>query len=196
MERDQAIKFVLDLLKMMIAKEGSDLFVTVGFPPAIKVHGRVTPVTKTPLKPEDTKAMVYAVMRDKQLKEFEATNECNFAVSPPSIGRFRANAFVQQGHMGMILRTITTEVHTLEGLKLPDVLADIALTPYLNRLDMLGMDGIWKGRLPHLQAWWDRIRAMPNFVPCFLDYCPRDLTSDQKTFGTQSWPEVRKLVGI
>jgi twitching motility protein PilU len=128
MERDQAIKFVLDLLKMMIAKEGSDLFVTVGFPPAIKIHGKVTPVTKTPLKPEDTKAMVYAVMRDKQLKEFEATNECNFAVSPPSIGRFRANAFVQQGHMGMILRTITTEVPTLKGLKLPDVLADIALT--------------------------------------------------------------------
>ena len=128
MERDQAIKFVLDLLKMMIAKEGSDLFVTVGFPPAIKIHGQVTPVTKTPLKPEDTKAMVYAVMRDKQLKEFEATNECNFAISPPGIGRFRANAFVQQGHMGMILRTITTEVPTLDGLKLPEVLKDIALT--------------------------------------------------------------------
>jgi twitching motility protein PilU len=128
MERDQAIKFVLDLLKMMIAKEGSDLFVTVGFPPAIKIHGQVTPVTKTPLKPDDTKAMVYAVMRDKQLKEYEATNECNFAISPPGIGRFRANAFIQQGHMGMILRTITTEVPTLDGLKLPEVLKDIALT--------------------------------------------------------------------
>ena len=128
MERDQAIKFVLDLLKMMIAKEGSDLFVTVGYPPAIKIHGNVTPVTKTPLKPEDTKAMVYAVMRDKQLKEFEATNECNFAISPPGIGRFRANAFVQQGHMGMILRTITSDVPTLDGLKLPEVLKDISLT--------------------------------------------------------------------
>lgn len=128
MERDQAIKFVLDLLKMMISKEGSDLFVTVGFPPAIKIHGNVTPVTKTPLKPEDTKAMVYAVMRDKQLKEFEATNECNFAISPPGIGRFRANAFVQQGHMGMILRTITTDIPTLAGLKLPEVLKDISLT--------------------------------------------------------------------
>jgi twitching motility protein PilU len=128
MERDQAIKFVLDLLKMMIAKEGSDLFVTVGFPPAIKIHGQVTPVTKTPLKPEDTKSMVYAVMRDKQLKEFEATNECNFAIAPPGIGRFRANAFVQQGHMGMILRTITTDVPTLDGLKLPEVLKDISMT--------------------------------------------------------------------
>jgi len=128
MERDQAIKFVLDLLKIMIQKEGSDMFITVGFPPAIKIHGQVTPVSKTPLKPEDTKAMVYAVMRDKQLKEFEATNECNFAVSPPGIGRFRANAFVQQGHMGMILRTITTEVPTLEKLKLPEVLKDVALT--------------------------------------------------------------------
>lgn len=128
MERDQAIKFVLDLLKMLIQKEGSDLFVTVGFPPAVKIHGRVTPVTKTPLKPEDTKAMVYAVMRDKQLKEFEASNECNFAVSPPGIGRFRANAFVQQGHMGMILRTITTDIPTLDGLKLPEVLKEVALT--------------------------------------------------------------------
>ncbi|MCW8964785.1 MAG: PilT/PilU family type 4a pilus ATPase [Gammaproteobacteria bacterium] len=128
MERDQAIKFVLDLLKMMIAKEGSDMFVTVGFPPAIKIHGQVTPVTKTPLKPEDTKAMVYAVMRDKQLKEFEATNECNFAISPPGIGRFRANAFVQQGYMGMILRTITSDVPTLDGLGLPEVIKDISLT--------------------------------------------------------------------
>lgn len=128
MERDQAIKLVLDLLKMMIQKEGSDLFVTVGFPPAIKIHGNIVPMTKTPLKPEDTKAMVYAVMRDKQLKEFEATNECNFAVSPPGIGRFRANAFVQQAHMGMILRTITTDVPTIDKLKLPEVLKDISLT--------------------------------------------------------------------
>ncbi len=128
MERDQAIKFVLDLLNTMIAKDGSDMFVTVGFPPAIKIHGQVTAVTKTALKPEDTKAMVYAVMRDKQLKEFEATNECNFAISPPGIGRFRANAFVQQGNMGMILRTITTEVPTMDQLKLPEVLKDVAMT--------------------------------------------------------------------
>ena len=128
MERDQAIKFVLDLLNTMIAKDGSDMFVTVGFPPAIKIHGKVTAVTKTALKPEDTKAMVYAVMRDKQLKEFEATNECNFAISPPGIGRFRANAFVQQGNMGMILRTITTEVPTMDQLKLPEVLKDVAMT--------------------------------------------------------------------
>lgn len=128
MERDQAIKFVLDLLNMMIAKDASDMFVTVGFPPAIKVHGQVTAVTKTPLKAEDTKAMVYAIMRDKQLKEYEATNECNFAISPPGIGRFRANAFVQQGNMGMILRTITTEVPTMDELKLPEILKDVAMT--------------------------------------------------------------------
>ncbi len=128
MERDQAIKFVLDLLNTMIAKDGSDMFVTVGFPPAIKIHGKVTAVTQTALKPEDTKAMVYAVMRDKQLKEFEATNECNFAISPPGIGRFRANAFVQQGNMGMILRAITTEVPTMDQLKLPEVLKDVAMT--------------------------------------------------------------------
>ncbi len=128
MERDQAIKFVLELLKMMVQKGGSDLFVTVGFPPAIKVHGKITPVTKQALKPEDAKSMVYGVMRDKTLKEFEATNEANFAISPPGIGRFRANAFVQQGHMGMVLRTITSDVPTLDGLKLPEVLKDVAMT--------------------------------------------------------------------
>ncbi|GMQ96612.1 MAG: type IV pilus ATPase PilU [Gammaproteobacteria bacterium] len=128
MERDQAIKFVLELLKMMVQKGGSDLFVTVGFPPAIKVHGKIVPVTKQALKPEDAKSMVYGVMRDKTLKEFEATNEANFAISPPGIGRFRANAFVQQGHMGMVLRTITADVPTLDGLKLPEVLKDVAMT--------------------------------------------------------------------
>ena len=128
MEKDQAAKFVLDLLKIMVNKEGSDLFITVGFPPAVKIHGQITPVTKASLKPEDTKAMVYAVMRDKQRQEFEAANEYNFSVSPPGIGRFRANAFVQQGHIGMVLRAISTDVPTLDGLGLPEVIKDISLT--------------------------------------------------------------------
>ncbi|MFT5425167.1 MAG: twitching motility protein PilU [Gammaproteobacteria bacterium] len=128
MEREQAIKFMRDLLKLMIEKEGSDLFITVGFPPAIKVHGKITPVSKTALTPDNTKALCYAVMNDKQLKEFEATKECNFAVNPVGVGRFRANAFVQQSFCGCIMRTIETDVPNLDKLKLPEVLKDIVMT--------------------------------------------------------------------
>ena len=128
MEREQAIKFMRDLLKLLVEKKGSDLFVTVGFPPAIKVDGKITPVSKTALASENTKAMTYAVMNDKQLKEFEATKECNFAVNPTGIGRFRANAFIQQGYCGMVLRTIETNVPTLDGLGLPDVMKDVVMT--------------------------------------------------------------------
>jgi len=127
-EREQAIKFMRDLLKLLIEKEGSDLFITVGFPPAIKVHGKITPVSKTELTPDNTKALAYAVMNDKQLKEFEATKECNFAVNPVGVGRFRANAFVQQTYCGLVMRTIETEVPNLDKLKLPEVLKDIVMT--------------------------------------------------------------------
>jgi len=128
MEREQAIKFMRDLLKLMVEKGGSDLFVTVGYPPAIKVDGKVTPVSKTKLSSENTKAMTYGIMNDKQLKEFEATKECNFAIAPVGIGRFRVNAYVQQGYSGMVLRTINTDVPTLEGLKLPEVMKEICMT--------------------------------------------------------------------
>ncbi len=128
MEREQAIKFMRDLLKLMIEKEGSDLFITVGFPPAIKIHGKITPVSKTELTADNTKALVYAVMNDKQLKEYEATKECNFAVNPVGVGRFRANAFIQQGYCGLVMRTIETEIPNLDKLKLPEVLKDIVMT--------------------------------------------------------------------
>lgn len=128
MEREQAIKFMRDLLKLMIEKEGSDLFITVGFPPAIKVHGKITPVSKTELTADNTKALVYAVMNDKQLKEYEATKECNFAVNPVGVGRFRANAFIQQGYCGLVMRTIETEIPNLDKLKLPEVLKEIVMT--------------------------------------------------------------------
>ncbi len=128
MERDLAIKLVRDLLKLMIEKKGSDLFLTVGFPPAIKVHGQITPVSKKVLGADDTKALVYGMMNDQQLKEYEATKECNFAISPKGIGRFRANAYVQQGCCGAVLRTIETEVPNLDKLGLPEVLKDVVMT--------------------------------------------------------------------
>lgn len=128
MEREQAIKYMRDLLKLMVDKNGSDLFITVDFPPAIKIDGKVTPVSKTKLTAENSKALAYAIMNDRQLKEFEATKECNFAVAPTGIGRFRVNAFIQQTYTGMVLRTITTDVPTIDRLGLPLVMKDIAMT--------------------------------------------------------------------
>lgn len=128
MEREQAIKYMRDLLKLMVDKKGSDLFITVDFPPAIKIDGKVTPVSKTKLTAENSKALAYAIMNDRQLKEYEATKECNFAIAPAGIGRFRVNAFVQQTYTGMVLRTIETNVPTLEQLGLPDVMKEIAMT--------------------------------------------------------------------
>jgi twitching motility protein PilU len=128
MEREQAIKYMRDLLKLMVDKKGSDLFITVEFPPAIKVDGKVAPVSKTRLTPENTKALAYAIMNDRQLKEFEATKECNFAIAPGGIGRFRCNAYVQQGYTGLVLRTIETKVPTLDGLGLPAVMREVCLT--------------------------------------------------------------------
>jgi len=128
MEREQAIKFMRDLLKLMIDKGGSDLFITVGFPPAMKVSGRMTPVSKKELTAENTKAMCYAIMNDRQLKEYEATKECNFAVAPAGIGRFRANAFIQQGFCGLVMRVIETEVPDINKLGLPEVLKEVVMT--------------------------------------------------------------------
>lgn len=128
MEREQAIKFMLDLLKLLKQKNGSDLFITVGFPPAMKIDGKVTPVSKQPLTPENAKALTYCIMNDRQLKEYEATKECNFAIAPPGVGRFRCNSFIQQSHPGLVMRTITTEIPTLDSLGLPEVLKDVCMT--------------------------------------------------------------------
>jgi twitching motility protein PilU len=128
MEREQAIKYMRDLLRLMVDRKGSDLFITVEFPPAIKMDGKVQPVSKTKLSPDNTKALTYAIMNDRQLKEFEGTHECNFAIAPAGIGRFRVNAFVQQGHTGMVLRTIETTVPTLDNLGLPEVLKEVSMT--------------------------------------------------------------------
>ncbi len=128
MEREQAIKYMRDLLKLMVDKKGSDLFITVDFPPAIKMDGKVMPVSKTKLTAENTKALSYAIMNDRQLKEYEGTKECNFAISPAGIGRFRVNAFIQQGHNGMVLRAIETTVPTLDNLGLPAVLKEVCMS--------------------------------------------------------------------
>jgi len=128
MEREQASKFINDLLRLMVSRGGSDLFLTCDFPPAIKVDGKVTKVSPQPLSALHTIALARSVMNDRQAGEFERTKECNFAISPQGIGRFRINAFVQQGSVGMVLRTIPKDLPTIEGLNLPTVLKDVALT--------------------------------------------------------------------
>ncbi|MCB6183002.1 PilT/PilU family type 4a pilus ATPase [Leeia sp. TBRC 13508] len=128
MERDQATKFMHDLLRLMVAKNASDLFITADFPPAIKLDGKLTPVSNQALSQQHTKELARAVMNDRQAEQFESTSECNFAISPPQIGRFRVNAFVQQGRVGLVFRVINTEIPSFESLTLPPVLKDVALT--------------------------------------------------------------------
>ncbi|MBI5260121.1 MAG: PilT/PilU family type 4a pilus ATPase [Burkholderiales bacterium] len=128
MERDQASKFVNDLLRLMVTRNGSDLFLTADFPPAIKVDGKVTKVSPQPLTGQHTLALARAVMNDKQGAEFEKTKECNFAISPQGIGRFRVNAFMQMGNIGLVFRTIPQTLPTIDQLGLPQILKDIAMT--------------------------------------------------------------------
>ena len=127
MEREQAVRLTQNLLRKMIERDGSDLFLTKGFPPAIKVDGTVHKATENPLTADQAAIMVRSIMNDKQIKEFDATKECNFAISPQGIGRFRVSAFIQQGYVGAVLRTITTEIPTLEDLELPPILKDVVM---------------------------------------------------------------------
>jgi twitching motility protein PilU len=128
MEREQAAKFMQNLLRLMVEKKASDLFIAAGFPPAFKIDGKVTPVSNQTLTPQHTAELARGVMNDRQMQEFENSKECNFAISPGGIGRFRVNALVQQGRIGLVLRTITTTIPTCEELGLPEVLKDIAMT--------------------------------------------------------------------
>jgi twitching motility protein PilU len=126
MERDQAAKFINDLLRLMVSRNGSDLFLTAEFPPAIKVDGKVSKVSPQALTPQHTVALARSVMNDKQAAEFERSKECNFSISPLGVGRFRVNAFMQQGHVGMVVRTIAKTIPTIDGLGLPQVLKEVA----------------------------------------------------------------------
>jgi twitching motility protein PilU len=127
MERDQATKFMFDLLGLMVTKGGSDLFISTDFPPAIKIDGKVTPISNQSLTPAHTVELARAIMNDKQAASFEQTKECNFAINPGSLGRFRVSAFMQMGRVGMVIRTITTAIPNIDELGLPAILKDIAM---------------------------------------------------------------------
>ena len=128
MEREQAIKLMQDLLRRVVDKKGSDLFITAGFAPAIKVDGEIRPQSERALTPEQSATLVRSIMSDRQTREFDATKECNFAIAPAGIGRFRVSAFVQQGLVGCVIRMINSKIPTIEELDLPQVLKDVVMS--------------------------------------------------------------------
>ena len=128
MERDQASKFMFDLLRLMVSKKGSDLFITAGFPPAIKIDGKMTPVSAQALTPAHTADLARSIMNDKQTASFEQTKEANFAISPGDLGRFRVSAFVQMSCVGMVLRTINSSIPEFDEMGLPPVLKDVVMS--------------------------------------------------------------------
>ena len=128
MDREKAIKYMHDLLRTMVEKDGSDLFVTAGAVPSIKVDGEMKPLSNQSLNPQHTQILVSSIMNDKQRSEFEETQECNFAISLPGLSRFRVNAFTQRGSVGVVLRVIRADIPQFEELNLPPILQDVAMT--------------------------------------------------------------------
>ena len=163
MERDQASRFINDLLKLLLTRKGSDLFITADFPPAIKVDGKITKVSSQNLTPAHTLALVRAVMNDKQAAEFERTKECNFAISPAGIGRFRCNAFVQQGQMGMVMRVIPQELPTIDNLGMPTVLKDVAMSKRGLAI-LVGATGSGKSTTLAAMVDWRNINSQGHII--------------------------------
>lgn len=116
------------LLTLMVEKGASDLFITAGVPPSMKINGTVKPVTNTPLSPEKTRETVLGVMNERQRREFAEDHECNFAISARGTGRFRVSAFFQRNLVGMVLRRIETNIPSVDDLMLPDVIKELAMT--------------------------------------------------------------------
>ena len=163
MERDQASKFINDLLKLMLTRKGSDLFITADFPPAIKVDGKVTKVSSQNLTAAHTLSLVRSVMNDKQAAEFERTKECNFAIAPAGLGRFRCNAFVQQGNVGMVLRVIPQELPTIDSLGMPQVLKDVAMAKRGLAI-LVGATGSGKSTTLAAMVDWRNINSFGHII--------------------------------
>ena len=149
MDRQEATKFMLDCLRTMLARRGSDLFISAEFPPACKIDGRMTPLSDRALTGVQTSVLVRSIMNDRQVRDFEAHKECNFAINPQGIGRFRVNAFIQQGLSGAVLRTITSSIPELDDLGLPPVLKDLIMT---KRGMILVVGGTGSGKSTSLAA--------------------------------------------
>jgi len=128
MDRDKAIRYMHDLLRMMVQKDGSDLFITAGAVPSMKVDGKMTPLSNQSLSPQHTQILVHSIMNDRQMAEFDANQECNFAISLPGVSRFRVNAFTQRGSAGVVLRVIRSDIPEFADLDLPPILKDVSMT--------------------------------------------------------------------
>jgi len=197
MEREQAAKFMQDLLRHMRGKGASDLFITADFPPAMKIDGRVTPVSNQVLTAQHTKELARAIMNDRQAEEFEATKECNFAISPGNLGRFRCNAFMQQGRVGLVLRTINSEIPQLEELGLPPVLGDIAMT---KRGLVIFVGGTGSGKSTSLAAMigkrnqdaYDHIVTIEDPIEYVHEHKNSIITQREVGVDTDSWHAALK----
>ncbi|QKJ66762.1 PilT/PilU family type 4a pilus ATPase [Deefgea piscis] len=197
MEKEQAAKFMHDLLRHMRSKNASDLFITVDFPPAMKIDGRVTPVSNQQLTAQHTKELARAIMNDRQAEDFEANKECNFAISPGSMGRFRVNAFMQQGRVGMVLRTINSEIPKLDELNLPPVLRDIAMT---KRGLVIFVGGTGSGKSTSLAAMighrnenaYDHIITIEDPIEYVHEHKNSIITQREVGVDTDSWMAALK----
>jgi twitching motility protein PilU len=197
MERDQATSFITDLLKLMIGRGGSDLFITAEFPPAIKVDGKVTKVSPQPLNGTHTLALARSIMNDKQVAEFERTKECNFAIAPPSLGRFRVNAFMQQSKVGMVLRTIPSVLPTIDKMGLPKILKDIVNTKR-GLCIMVGSTGSGKSTTLAAMIDWRNETTFGHIItvedPVEFVHAHKNCVVTQREIGidTDSWEAALK----
>ena len=163
MEREQASAFLYDLLRLMIAKDGSDLFLTVDFPPAFKISGKMVPVSDKPLTTQHTIELARALMNDRQAAEFEANKELNFAISPGGIGRFRVNAFTQMGRTGLVLRVIKSEIPDLATLNLPPVMSELSMTQR-GLILMVGATGSGKSTTLAAMVDWRNLNSYGHII--------------------------------
>ena len=197
MEREQASRFINDLLKLMISRNGSDLFITAEFPPAIKVDGKITKVSPQVLEPGHTMTLARAIMSDKQAAEFERTKECNFAISPPGVGRFRVNAFVQQGRVGLVMRVIPSALPTIDALNLPQVLKEVAM---VKRGLVIFVGGTGSGKSTSLAAMidWRNLNSYGHIItiedPVEFVHPHKNCIVTQREVGldTDSWDVALK----
>ena len=197
MERDQATKFVNDLLKLMMSRNGSDLFITADFPPAVKVDGKVTKVSPQPLNSAHTLALTRAIMNDKQVAEFERTKECNFAISPPGIGRYRVNAFMQQGKVGMVLRVIPLTIPTIDSLGMPQILKEV-VSAKRGLCIMVGATGSGKSTTLAAMVDWRNESSFGHIItvedPIEFMHTHKNCVVTQREVGidTDSWEAALK----
>ena len=197
MERDQASKFVHDLLRLMVTRGGSDLFLTADFPPAIKLDGQLSKVAAQPLSAQHTLALARALMNDRQTAEFERSKECNFAVAPAGIGRFRCNAFVQQGNVGLVLRLIPQKLPTVASLGLPRVLEELAMSKR-GLIILVGATGSGKSTSMAAMLDWRNEHTHGHIVtiedPIEFVHAHKNCIVTQREIGldTESWEVALK----